>query len=265
MVRAFRSELIKLGRWSVLAGGAAMIVLPVAFSYLQANQALSSGRPSPRLAAALPTSQGLITVMGGHVEPLMMAIAVILVTANVAAEWSQSTLRNLLVREPRRLHLLAGKMLALLLLVVITGALALLAGAGAILAAASSNGVSTAPWTSADGINTFLSFFGNELLNLVGASLLGMFIAVLTRSASAAVGISLAYVLAGEVLIGAVWSGGAQWLPVHLFGYLPGVTGEMSYGLPPMGYTSDLIAALLWMVGLIVVSFVAFRLMDISS
>jgi ABC-2 type transport system permease protein len=265
MIRAFRSEITKLNRLSVLGGGAAMVVLPAALSYLQANQALSKSPPSRLLAAALPTSQGLITVMGGHVEPLMMAIAVILVTANVAAEWSQGTLRNLLVREPGRLRLLAGKMLALLLLVVITGALALLVGAGATLAAASSNGISTAPWTSADGITTFLTFFGNELLNLVGVSLLGMFIAVLTRSASAAVGISLAYVLAGEALIGAIWSGGAQWLPVHLFGYLPGVTGEMSYGLPPMGYTSDLIVALLWMVGFIVISFGAFRLMDINS
>ena len=34
------------------------------------------------------------------------------VAANVAAEWSQGTLRNLLVREPGRLRLLAGKMLA---------------------------------------------------------------------------------------------------------------------------------------------------------
>jgi pimeloyl-ACP methyl ester carboxylesterase len=42
-----------------------------------------------------------------------------------------------------------------------------------------------------------------------------------------AVGIAVAYVLVGEALIGEVWSNGAQWFPVHIFGYLPGVTDEL--------------------------------------
>ncbi len=41
MVRAFRSELIKLTRWSVLAGGAAMIVVAAFFTYEHASQVLT--------------------------------------------------------------------------------------------------------------------------------------------------------------------------------------------------------------------------------
>jgi ABC-2 type transport system permease protein len=266
MVRAFRSELTKLSRWSVLAGGGAIIVVTVLFDYLQFVQVLSRNSASPPspLARTLPTTQGLITLVNSA-GLLVTAIVIILVTANIAAEWSQGTLRNLLVREPGRLRLLAGKMLALLLFVVVSTALALLISAGVILATAQAQGLSTAAWLTSQGVNDFFSFLGNVLLGIVGVSLLGMLIAVVARSAATAVGISLAYVLVAESLIGAVWPDGAQWLPVHLFGYLPGVSSHMGFGPPPMGYTPDLIVALVWMAGFIVVSAAAFRLLDVSA
>ena len=240
-----------------------MTAATAALSYFALNEAASN--PSSPLARALPTQQGLIILLSSHAQTLLIAIAIIVVAANVAAEWSQGTLRNLLVREPGRLRLLAGKMLALLLFVTISAALALLIGAGVALAAAQSHGISTTLWTSSAGVSDFFSFFGNVLLGLVGVSLLGMLIAVLTRSTGAAIGISLAYALVVEGLVEAVWPNGGQWFPVHLFGYLPGVASPMSYGAPPMGYNSDLIVSLLWMAGLIVVSGVLFRFRDVSA
>ena len=141
----------------------------------------------------------------------------------------------------------------------------LLVGAGVTLVAALANGVSTTPWTSSEGVSSFLNFLGNELLGVVGVSFLGMLIAVLTRSAAVAVSISLAYALVAEPLIEMLWPDGAQWLPIHIFGYLPGVSSPMSYGPAPMGYGSDLVVALLYMVGCIVVGFAAFRVMDITA
>jgi hypothetical protein len=241
-----------------------MIVATAAWAYLAISRAASNAPMSEPLLRPLSTTQGLITLVGAA-QPFLRAIAIIIVTANVAAEWSQGTLRNLLVREPGRLRLLAGKQLALLFFVTLCAALAMLAGAGMTLAAAQAHGISTAPWTTSDGVNAFVRFFGNDLLSLVGISLLGLFIAVLTRSVGAAVGISLAYVLVVEGLIEAVWPDGAQWFPAHLFGYLQGTASPMSYGVPPMGYTSDLIVALAWMAGLLVASAVLFRWRDVSA
>lgn len=265
MVRAFRSELTKLRRWSVLAGGGAIIVVTVLFDYLQETEIFgNSGEGARRLVQTLPTAAGLITMINSA-GLFVIAIALILVTANIAAEWSQGTLRNLLVFEPGRLRLLAGKMLALLLFVVIATTLALLVSAGVIFATTQAHGLSTAAWLTSQGVNDFFSFLGNTLLGIVGVSLLGMLIAVVVRSAAAAVGISLAYVLVGESLIGAVWPDGAQWLPVHLFSYLPGVSSHMGFGLSPMGYSADLIVALVWMAGLVIVSAVLFRFRDVSA
>ncbi len=267
MVRAFRSELLKLRRWSVLAGGGVMIVASAGIAYLTFHQ-ITSGATGPELTdlfQAFPTTQGLITVVG-QARSLIIAIALIIVTANIAAEWSQGTLRNLLVREPSRLRLLAGKMLALVLFVVISAALTLLISAALIIVAAQSQGISTAAWTSSQGMHAFLSFFGNEVLCLVGISLLGMLIAVLTRSTGAAVGIALAYVLVPEGLIAMVWRDGAEWLPVRVFNYLPGSIVPAAVGpTPPQGYTAALLVALLWMAGFIVVSAVVFRRQDVNA
>src|SRR5207249_8133860 len=165
MMRAFRSELLKFRRWSVLAGSGVMILSTAFIAYLTFHQ-ITSGATGPEIAPliqAFPTPQGLITVVG-QARSLIIVIALIMVTSNVAAEWSQGTLRNLLIREPRRLRLLMGKMAALLLFVTVSAALTLLVSAAVIIGAARSQGISTAAWTSAEAARASLGFAFNEVL-----------------------------------------------------------------------------------------------------
>jgi len=267
MVRAFRSELLKFRRWSVLAGSGVMILATTFIAYLTFHQ-ITSGATGPELTPliqAFPTPQGLITVVG-QARSLIIVIALIMVTSNIAAEWSQGTLRNLLVREPNRLRLLSGKMLALVLFVIVSATLTLAISASLILAAAHAQGVSTAAWTSSEAMRTVLAFFGNEMLCLVGISLLGMLIAVLTRSVGAAVGVALAYVLVPEGIIAMVWQQGSQWFPVRVLNFLPGSAFPPAVGpTPPQGYAAALLMALLWMVGFVVVSAVVFWRQDVNA
>lgn len=268
MMRAFRSELPKLQRWSVLGGGAAIILFSGFIPFFLLSQitsgAVGPGTMVPRwLPSLLQTDRGLAGLLGGGgPAPVIIAIVLILVTANVASEWSQGTLRNLLVAEPGRLRLLAGKMLALLLFMVVVEALAIAVGAGVALLTARVDGISTTLWTSGQGVRNFLSLLGNSLLTMTGLSLLSMLIAVvtavLTRSAAAAVGLALAYALAVEALLGAVWSGGAKWLPINVFDDLPSINPNISHG-------SAIAVALLWMLGFAVVSAVIFRRTDVTA
>jgi ABC-2 type transport system permease protein len=267
MMRAFYSELLKFRRWSVLAGSGVMIAATAFIAYLTFHQITSeaTGRELTPLIQAFPTPQGLITVVGQG-RSLIIVIALIMVTSNIAAEWSQGTLRNLLVREPGRLRLLAGKMLALMLFVTISFTLTLAISATLILAAAHAQGISTAAWTSPEGMRAFFLFFGNEVLCLAGISLLGMLIAVLTRSLGAAVGIALAYVLVPEGIIAMVWQDGSKWFPVRVLNFLPGSIFPPAVGpTPPQGYTVALLVALLWMAVFVVVSAVVFRRLDINA
>jgi len=267
VLRAFRSELLKSRRLSMFAGAGTMLVASGFFSYLTFKQITSgaTGREIDPLTHAFPTSLGLITIIG-QARAFIIVVALIIVTANVAAEWSQGTWRNLLVREPRRLRLLAGKMLALMLFVLVSMTLTLLGSSALVLAIARTQGIETAAWTSTAGLSAWLAFFGNEVLSLIGVSVLGMLTAVLTRATGAAVGVALAYVLVPEGIIAMVWNEGSRWFPIRTFSFLPGSVFPPDVGpVAPQGYTAALLAALLWMTVFVAGSFVAFRRQDINA
>jgi len=267
MLNSFRSELLKFRRWSVLAGAGVMMAASSGVSYLTFHQITSgaTGRELTELIAAFPTTLGLLTVIG-QARSLIIVVTLIMVTANVAAEWSQGTLRNLLVREPRRLRLLTGKMAALLVLVTVSGMLTLLVSAALIIGAARSQDVSTAAWTSVEAIQASLGFAVNEVLCLVGISMLGMLVAVVARSTGTAVSAALAYVLVPEGLVAMVWLDASKWLPVRVFNYLPGSVMPVGIGpTPPQGYGAALIVALLWMAGFIALSGIVFRRHDVFA
>jgi hypothetical protein len=112
MVRAFRSELLKFRRWSVLAGSGVMILATAFIAYLTFHQ-ITSGATGPELTPliqAFPTSQGLITVVG-QARSLIIVIALIMVTSNIAAEWSQGTVAKTVIypQQSSAIHTTVGK------------------------------------------------------------------------------------------------------------------------------------------------------------
>jgi ABC-2 type transport system permease protein len=267
LIRAFRSELIKCRRGSMVAGAGIMLTVSAFFAYLTLHQIMSgaTGKEIDPLAHAFSTPLGLIAVVG-QARSFIIAVALIIVTANLADEWSQGTWRNLLVREPRRSLVLVGKMSALTLFVLVSMTLTLIGSSLLVLARAPAQGIGIAAWTSSAGVRAWLAFFGNEGLCLTGVCLLGMLIAVLTRSTGLAVGVALAYVLIPEGIIAQVWSAGSRWFPIRTFNFLPGSVFPIDVGpIPPQGYTAALLAALVWMTVFIVVSLVAFQRQDITA
>jgi len=266
VTRAFRSEVLKFRRWSVLAGAGVMLVVSTFIAYLTFHQIASgaTGSEMTDLIAAFHTPQGLFSIIG-QARSLIVAIALVIVSANLAAEWTQGTLRNLLVREPHRLRWLAGKMLAVVFFVLLSMLLTLVISSTFILIVAKNQGIQTTAWTSAEGLRIFLAFFGNEVLCLIGVSALGMFIAVLTRSVVAAVGIALAYILAFEGIIAVVLPQVSQWFPGRVFNTIVGATVPIVGPLPPQGYLAALLATVLWIIGFIVVSAIVFPRQDINA
>src|SRR5437763_14130938 len=102
VLRAFRSELLKCRRWSMVAGAGIMLVGSAFFAYLTFQQIISgaTGREIDPLAHAFPTALGLISIVG-QARSFILAAALIMVTANLAAESSQGTWRDRQEREPR--------------------------------------------------------------------------------------------------------------------------------------------------------------------
>ncbi|MBT8163787.1 MULTISPECIES: ABC transporter permease [Arthrobacter] len=266
VIRAFGSEVLKFRRWSVLAGTGAMVLVSTFIAYLTFHQIASgaTGKEMTGLIEAFRTPQGLVAVIG-QARSVIIAIALIMVAANLASEWTLGTLRNLLVLQPHRLRWLAGKMLALVLFVLLSMLLTLVVSGAFILILAPGQGIRTEAWTSADGLGIFVEFLGNEALCLVGISALGMLVAVLTRSVVTAVGVGLAYILVLEGIIAVVAPEVSQWFPGRVFNTIVGATVPMVGPTPLQGYPAALGAALLWIVGLVVVSAIVFPRQDVKA
>jgi len=266
VIRAFRSEVLKFRRWTVLAGSAAMVVVSTFIAYLTFHQIASgaTGSEMSGLIAAFQTPQGLVAIIG-QARSVILAIALIQVSANLAAEWSQGTVRNLLVSEPHRLRWLTGKMLAVVLFVLLSMLLTLVISGGFILLLAQGQGIDTAAWTSGQGRRIFLEFLGNETIALIGVGALGTLIAILTRSVGAAVGIGLAYILVLEGIIAVVAPQVSRWFPGRVFNTIVGSTVPLVGPNPSQGYPAAMLASLAWIAGFAVISALVFRRQDVTA
>jgi ABC-2 type transport system permease protein len=139
-------------------------------------------------------------------------------------------MRNLLVRQPRRVRLLAGKLLAVAGLVTIAVLVSVATAAGVAFPVAAGRGLDTGAWTTATGLQALASGAGDLVLATLGWGLLGAALGIVLRSPAPAVGVGVAYALPLEAILTAAWSQGARWLPGQLLGALAtGGTADVTH------------------------------------
>lgn len=158
MLGAFTSEWVKLRRRSMLlwgfGGGLLFTVLATVITIERAQKTFPPGEGHHFHATVAQLSQPDGLVHGVvDVSNLVGIVALSLFAGAVASEYSQGTLRNLLVRQPRRVQLLSGKFLALVLFFGLAVLLAIGVAAGVAFALAPSKGIDTSAWTSTTGLN----------------------------------------------------------------------------------------------------------------
>ncbi len=236
MIRAFRSEWLKIRRPAMILGGAgAMIGFAVLAIVLTLNRLGSvgggaGGAGGAVVAAQVAASDGFATLMGVSAT-FIGVIALAVCAVAIGVEYGNGTLRNLLVRQPQRLRLLAGKLLALGSFLALAVALAYGAALATALLLAPGHGISTAAWFTGAGVQSLLATAGNLLLATLVWGAIGAALAMALRSTAIAITGGLAYVLVVENLLTAAWSGGAQWLPGQLIDVIArGGTAAVSYG-----------------------------------
>lgn len=220
MNRAYRSEWLKLSQLGMILGGAGSIVafgiLTMLLTLAQLSVSQNSNGQGPGGAsitsAQIASHTGFATLMLNSAS-FLGVVALVLFAISVGQEYSSGTLRNLIVRQPRRLQFLAGKLLAMGTFVSIAVVLAVAAGMVTALLLLPRYGISSSEWFTADGWTSLFKTTGNLVVATLAWGLLGAIIALLLRSTTGAIAIGLAYVLVVENLVTAAWSGGKQWLP----------------------------------------------------
>lgn len=230
MIAIIRAEATKLLRRPALAAAAVGAVL---FAVVTSLAVFLSADAGPRAGRA-PTIASLAE-QGGGTEAFALGISfagllvLVVFVANVTGEFSRGTFRSLLMREPRRLRLVAGKMAALLGFTA-----ALLAAAAALtwiasLALAPSQGVSTSEWLTLGALGDNLADYGTALVTVGAWALLGMALGVVLRSTPLALGVGVAWAGPFEHITEDAWGSADAWFPGLLLEDLAaGGTGDVS-------------------------------------
>lgn len=215
MINVFTAELRKLRRRriAVAAAGAAVLFAAVATiaTFLSAEATAPPGSRATTLAS-LGRAEGVTEAFAVGASFTGILVLVVFI-ANVAGEFSQGTLRTLLLREPRRLAVLAGKLGALLTFAAAVLALMQVLCVGLSAAIAPTQDVSTASWFTLDGLGEAAGAYATAVLTVTAWASFGTAIAMLVRSAPLALGIGIAWSGPFEHLVGDVWTSADEWFP----------------------------------------------------
>jgi ABC-type transport system involved in multi-copper enzyme maturation permease subunit len=173
---------------------------------------------------------------------LLGVIALCVFAAQTAIEYTNGTLRNLLVREPRRLLLLAGKYLAMISFALITVCFSAIVSVGISASLANVKDVNTDLWYTSSALSLFGSTFGNVLLSVISYGTVGMTLGLLLRSPISSISIALAWILVVENILSATVDGISKWLPGQLMSSIPVQFGvDFSYSWALIGSASYLL------------------------
>ena len=217
MIRIVRAEWRKLRRPTLFLGtnGAALFFtgLTSTFLYLMidseqgnADRGRQVGREVLELAGG--SVYGFASVGG-----LLGVIALCVFAAQTAQEYTYGTLRNILVRQPGRIRILVGKLIAMKIFALIMILIAAAVSIGISYFLSDRARVSTDLWFTSDGYTEIGKTFVNVTISVVYFGIVGMVLGLLLRSPISAISIGVLWILIIENLLGAVKPVFLDWMP----------------------------------------------------
>jgi ABC-2 type transport system permease protein len=228
-----RAELATLGRRRVLVTTA---LATAAFAVVTTLATFLSAEPAPGPPQGRGATLEFLAKPGGGTEAFSLGIGfvglLVLVAfiARLAGEFSHGTLRTVLMKEPRRLRVVLGKIVAL---VGFMAAVLLVAEALSFVASvviAPTQDVDTAAWYGFDAIGDAAGDYAAALAGTSAWALYGMTLALLLRSVAIAVGVGVAWAGPLEHITAESWQAAERWFPgLQLETLAAGGTSDLSY------------------------------------
>jgi ABC-2 type transport system permease protein len=231
VIAALRAELVKLRRRRVfIVTAATTLLFAIGGAAIVVASAERTGRPDDGGAKFASLADA-----GGGTEVFTLAarfagtfLFVVFIGA-VAVEFSRGTFRTMLLHEPRRVRLLAGKMAGLLVFAAIVLAAAETLTWSAARLIAPSRDITTGDWIGIDAVGDAVADYASVLFWVTGYALLGMAVAVLVRSVPVALAVGIAWAGPFEHLVQDAWSPANDLFPgLLLEAFVAGGRGEVS-------------------------------------
>jgi ABC-2 type transport system permease protein len=254
---AFTSEWTKLRRptlfFSTFLGLAFAASL---FVILMFSQATATGGLVTLHQLARPN--GLVIGVA-RASMLLGVVAFGIAASQVASEYSLGTLRQVLVRQPRRAVLLAGKMLGTITFLVLALCFAAVVALIVAVLAAQSRHVPTGAWFTGAGLGDLFRELGDLALATIGYSILGMALGLFVRSAVFAVIVGFAWLVAVENIVTRIVPSTEQWLPGA------SITAVASGGVEGVGYAHGMILGAVYVVVAVAAAMTVFLRRDVTA
>ena len=232
MTRAFRAEMVKLLRRRVVAVAALVTVL---FSIGAATVVMLAAQPAGRGPVERGATLQSLAEAGGGTQVFTLGASFtgtflfVVFVGVVAAEFSRGTFRTLLMKQPGRLRLLAGKVAALLAFAAAVLAAAEVLTWTAAKLIAPSQDVSTVKWTTGAALVQALADYGTVLFWVTGYAVLATALAVAIRSVPVALAVGIAWAGPIEHLVQDAWIAATRWFPgLLLEAFVAGGTPEVT-------------------------------------
>lgn len=246
VIAIIHSELLRLRRPGLLAGWFglmalfAVLVNLVMFSTAGKGGSLPPGAPGVSFpdAKALAGPDGLVaglsaaSSMFGVVTLSMWAVA-------TATDYSSGLIRLLVSAQPHRWRLLIGKVVALTTVTAAATTVAMVVNMMVAGPAAGAAGISTSAWGAHPVSAVIDSWFDAFAAQLVWG-VVGLVLAVLSRSSAVAIAVGVGYVLVVESVVKLAIGGSSDWLLGSTLNALA------RGGTATLGYASALGLALLY-------------------
>lgn len=218
MIRVFFAEWRKLRRPSLFIGtlaaivGASALVTSLLFLLLDSAHTTNGREGQVINRASLELPHGL-SIGFSSSAGLLGLVALCIFASQTAQEYTHGTLRNLLVRQPRRLTLLLGKFLAMCLFALISVILSAIVSVSLAFALSGKAKVVTTAWSTSDARVGLIHTFVNVLISVIAFGTIGMILGLLLRSPISAISIGVAWLLVVENIIAATVKHSARWMP----------------------------------------------------
>ena len=232
--RVFRAEWRKLRRPTLFLGtmlasaGLTGLVTSLLFLLIDSPQGNSDrGNMISREILQLPSG---LTIGFSNAAGLLGIVALCVFAAQTAQEYTYGTLRNLLVRQPRRLQLLLGKYVSMASFAIVMVFLAAVVSMSLAFGLSGKAKVATDAWVTSDALNELAKTFGNVLLSVIAFGTVGMILGLLLRSPISAISLGVIWLLIVENILIAVKSSLGNWMPGNLMSIIAvGGTTDISY------------------------------------
>lgn len=263
MIKVFKAEWRKLRRPTLFGGtmlasaGLTGLVTSLLFLLIDSPQGNSDrGNVISRDILQLPSG---LTIGFSNAAGLLGIVALCVFAAQTAQEYTYGTLRNLLVRQPRRFQLLLGKYVSMASFAIVMVILAAAVSMSLAFGLSGKAKVSTDAWVTSDALHEMSKTFGNVLLSVIAFGTVGMILGLLLRSPISSISLGVIWLLIVENILIAVKSSLGNWMPGSLMSNIAvGGTADISYT-----HSISMVTIYLTVSTLIVVTL--FRRRDVSN